>query len=90
MTVYSNYRSKRIKCHFLKAEIEFYGNLFTEKGSRPDPDRVAKLQKVAPPQNTSEVGSFLDMVNTSNGGIPNYAAVTLPLLELTKKNVKFK
>ena len=79
-----------IKCRTLKVKLEFYSLIFTEKGSRPYPDRVAKLQNGAPPQNASEVGSFLDMANACDGCIPNYAAVTLPLLELTKQNIKFK
>ena len=85
-----NIKAKGSKCSFLKAEIKFYGLIFTEKGTRPDPDRVAKLQNVAPPQNASEVRSFLGMANTCSDYIPNYAAMTLPLRELTKKNVKFK
>ena len=34
--------------------------------------------------------AFLGMANTCSDYIPNYAAMTLPLRELTKKNVKFK
>ena len=85
-----NIKAKGSKCSFLKAEIKFYGLIFTEKGTRPDPDRVEKLQNVAPPQNASEVRSFLGMANTCSDYIPNYAAMTLPLRELTKKTVKFK
>ena len=85
-----NIKAKGSKCSFLKGEIKFYGLIFTEIGARPDPDRVAKLQNVAPPQNASAVRSFLGMANTCSDYIPNYAAMTLPLRELTKKNVKFK
>jgi len=85
-----NIKAKGSKCSFLKAEIKFYGLIFTGKGTRPDPDRVAKLQNIAPPRNASEVRSFLGMANTCSDYIPNYAAMTLPLQELTKKNVRFK
>ena len=80
-----NIKAKGSKCSFVKAEIIFYGLIFTENGTKPDPDRVAKLQNVAPPQNVSEVGSFIGMANTCSDYIPNYAAMTLPLRELTNK-----
>ena len=85
-----NIKAKGPKCHFLQPEIKFYGLIFTEKGTKPDPERVTKFQKVAPPQNPSEVRSFLGMANTCSDYIPNYATITLPLRELTKKNVMFK
>ena len=85
-----NIKAKASKCSFLQAEVKFYGLIFTEKGTRPDPERVSKLQKVAPPQNVSEVRSFLGMANTCSDYIPNYASLTLPLRELTKKDTKFK
>ena len=80
-----NNKEKGSKCSFLKAETKFYGLIFTEKGTRPDPDRVAKLQNVAPPQNASEVRSFLGMPNTCSDYIPNSAAMKLPLRELAQK-----
>ena len=85
-----NINAKGSKCSSLKAEIKFYGLIFTEKGTRPYPDRVAKLQNVAPPQTAHEVRSFPCMGNTCSDYIPNYAAMTLPLREVTKKYVEFK
>ena len=64
---------------FLKSRNKILRSHIHKKGTRPDPDRVAKLQNVAPPQNASEVRSFLGMANTCSDYIPNYAAITLPL-----------
>ena len=85
-----NIKAKGSKCSFLKAEIKFYCLIFTGKSTKPDPDRMGKLQNVAPPQIESEVRSFLCMANTRSDYIPNYSAMTLPSRELRKKNVKFK
>ena len=85
-----NIKAKGQKCRFLQKEIKFYGLIFTETGTKPDPERVSKLINVAPPQNSSEMRSFLGMANTCSDYISNYATITLPLRELTKKNVPFK
>ena len=85
-----NIKAKGEKCKFLQQEIKFYGLIFTEKGTRPDPERVKHLLDTAPPQNASEVRSFLGMANTCSDYIPNYATLTQPLRELTKKNNAFK
>ena len=85
-----NIKAKGEKCKFLQQEIKFYGLIFTEKGTRPDPERVKHLLNTAPPQNASEVRSFLGMANTCSDYIPNYATLTQPLRELTKKNSTFK
>ena len=54
-----NIKAKREKCKFLQQEIKFYGLIFTEKGTRPDPERVKHLLDTAPPQNASEIHGFL-------------------------------
>ena len=48
------------------------------------------LLNTAPPQNASEVRSFLGMANTCDDYIPAYATLTQPLRGLTKKNNTFK
>ena len=85
-----NLKAKGEKCCFLQKEITFYGLMFTAEGTRPDPERINKLVNVARPTNASEVRSFLGMANTCHEYIPNYAIITAPLRELTKKNTIFE
>ena len=51
---------------------------------------MKQLLNTAPPQNASEVRSFLGMANTCSDYIPDYATLTQPLRELTRKNNTFK
>ncbi len=85
-----NLKAKGAKCKFLQNEIKFYGLIFTADGTRPDPERVNNLVKAPAPKDAKEVRSFLGMANTCHEYIKNYAQITNPLRELTKKNAPFK
>ena len=77
------------KCTFLKSSINFFGQIFSAQGTRPDPKRIEDLENASVPVNAKEVRSLLGMANYSSKYIPNYATITAPLRELTKKNVTF-
>ena len=77
------------KCKFLETSLSFFGQIFTADGVRPDPKRVSDLQNAPIPSNVHEVRSLLGMANYSCRYIPDYATITEPLRELTKKNAHF-
>ena len=77
------------KCSFLQPTLEFFGQIFSAEGTCPDPERVTDLQNTPTPTNAQEVRSLLGMANCSSKYIRNYATITSPLRELTKKNVRF-
>ena len=79
-------RDKRV---FLSNTLEFFGRIFSKDGIRPDPKRVTDLLKAPRPGNISEVRSLLGMANYSSQYIPDFATLTAPLRELTKKNAQF-
>ena len=85
-----NLTIKGEKFEFLKEEITFFGLKFTAEGTKPDPERIANMVKVPAPKTSGEVRNFLGMANTCHEYIPNYATITAPLRELTKKNTVFK
>ena len=86
-----NLKAKGEKCRFLQKEITFYGLMFTAKGTRPDPERINKLVNVAHPRMQVRFAVSLEiMANMCHGYIPNYAIITAPLRELTKKNTIFE
>ena len=74
----------------MQKEIAFFGLKFTAEGTRPDPERIANMVKVQAPKTAGEVRSFMGMANTFHEYIPNYAALTSLLRELTKKSTAFK
>ena len=78
------------KCSFLLAERSCFGRIFSEKGTRSDPKRVNELNNAIVPTNIQKVCSLLVMANYSAKYIPNFATITSPLRELTKKNVYFQ
>ena len=84
-----NLKARPEKCSFLQKEINFYGLIFNANGTRPDPGRINDLVKVSPPKNAGEVRSYLGLTNTCHDYVPDYAAITAPLRELTRKNVPF-
>ena len=84
------FRLNNSKCRFLSNSLDFFGQVFSEAGIQPDPKRVTDLLNAPRPQNVHEVRSLLGMANYSCKYIANFATITTPLRELTKKNAKFE
>ncbi len=78
------------KCKFLQKSLNFFGQIFSERGTTPDPKRISNLENTKEPTSAQEVRSFLGMVNYSAKYIKDYATISAPLRELTKKNVVFQ
>ena len=76
--------------HFYNRPCHFFQTNFNTEGTCPDPNQVEDLQNASEPHNASEVQSLLRMANYSRKYIKDFAAITAPLRELTKKNVHFK
>ena len=80
---------KKKKCVFRMNEIEFIGHLLSVKGIGPIESRVKALQEARKPTDSSEVRSFLGLVNFSVRFISGLAAKAEPLRGLTQKNTSF-
>ena len=78
------------KCKFLSNTLEFLGQIFSDEGTRPDPKRVHDLLNAEVPKDIRDVRSLLGMANYSSKYIENFATITAPLRELTKKNNRFE
>ena len=74
-----NLKANGKKCKFLEQEIKFYCLIFTDKGTKPDPERISSLTSAPAPKSTAEVRSFLGMANTCHDYIKDYAQITGPL-----------
>ena len=79
-------RLNKSKCSFLNNTMSFFGQVFSREGTRPDPKRVTDLLNAPQPTNSHEVRSFLGMANYSSKYIRDFATLTVPLRELTRKN----
>ncbi len=77
------------KCKFLKHNLEFFGFVFSAKGTQLDPKKISAFIKTPPPTTAQEVRSLLGMANYSSPFIENFATITEPLRQLTRKEAKF-
>ena len=77
------------KCEFSQTSVTFYGNVVSDQGLRPDPKKVDVIVKMPPPQNKTELASFLGMCNYLSIYVPRLSDVTSTLHELNKKNADF-
>ena len=77
------------KCEFGQTSVTFCGNVASDQGLRPDPRKVNVIVKTPPPQNKTELTSFLGMCNYLSIYVPRLSYVTSTLQELNRKNVDF-
>ncbi len=68
------------KCIFSSSEVKFLGQILSEAGIRPDPEKVAAIQKLQDPNNVHELRRFLGMVNHLTKFTPNLAEILRDLL----------
>ena len=74
------------KCEYSKPELEFFGYVFSAKGISADPKKITAIEELPPPQNVSEVRSLLGMTTYCSRFIHDYATISQPLRELTRKD----
>ncbi|XP_062614532.1 uncharacterized protein K02A2.6-like [Saccostrea cucullata] len=77
------------KCEFNKRKLEFFGFIFSENGISADPKKVEAIKHAENPKNASEMRSFLGMANYCARFIKDFATISQPLRELTKKNQRW-
>ena len=83
------------KCHMGLSEVKWLRMLLLKDGMSKDPKAMNQIRKWRPPQDKSEVKSFLQPIQfcrvfLKSKGRKRYADVTQPLRKLTSKSVKFK
>lgn len=85
----ANLRLKPEKCSFARQEIKYLGHILTGESIRPDPDKVAAIEKFSPPKNKKGVQSFLGICNYYRRFIKDFSRISRPLTNLTKKDAPF-
>lgn len=78
----TRYRLAPEKCEFNRTEITYFGYVLSGDGMKPDPRKVTMLKDAQPPQNTSELRSFLGMTGYSSPFISKFPEKTVKLREL--------
>ena len=77
------------KCKFRLSEVKYVGNIFTQKGLLPDPEKVKAIENMPVPDNLTALQRLLGMTNYLSRFIPEYTEITAPLCTLLRKDVAF-
>ncbi len=77
------------KCSFGFQEIKILGHVLTADGVKVDPDKVSAVKNMPAPTNVSEVRTFLGCTSYYRRFIFNYASISSPIVNLTKKVTPF-
>ena len=84
------FRLKKEKCTFMLPEVTYLGHRITSEGIQPTADKVKAVQNAPTPENTSQLKSFLGLVNFYGKFLPHLSSVLSPLNNLLRKGVAFK
>ena len=77
------------KCQFRLPKLTFYGHDLSRSGVSPREEKVTAISDAKAPQKSSEIRSFLGLVQYPAKFIPDFATVSEQLRQLTRKTVKF-
>ena len=75
------------KCSFAQKEVRFLGHIIGSGQRRPDPDKIATVHEMKPPESKKQVRQVLGFFAFFRDYIPNFAATAKPLTDLTRKRV---
>ena len=85
----AGFRLKRHKCAFLLPSIEYLGHVIDAEGLRPSGKKTQAIQNAPTPKTTSELRSFLGLMNYYGKFIPNLSTLMASLHWLLQKHVKW-
>ncbi|GFU58197.1 retrovirus-related Pol polyprotein from transposon 17.6 [Trichonephila clavipes] len=74
------------KCSFAAKRIKYLGHTIGGGKHGPDEDKILAIKRLIRPTTKKEVRSVLGLMGFYRAYIPNYAEISTPLTELTKKN----
>jgi hypothetical protein len=81
---------KLSKCEFHKRRIEYLGVVLEHGQVQMDPTKIKGVADWARPQNAKDVRSFLGFTGFYRYFIKDYSKIARPLIDLTKKNLRFE
>ena len=76
---------KPSKCQFAQRECTYLGHVVGSGTVRPHPSKIESVQQFKIPETKQQVRAFLGLTGYYRQFIPDYAALTVPLTDLTRK-----
>ena len=86
----SSLKIKLPKCDFFKTSLHYLGHVITANGLQPLPEKVKAIKTMPKPSDKTQVRQLLGLVGYYRKFIPNYADLTRPLSQLTRKNTLYE
>ncbi|GBG74802.1 hypothetical protein CBR_g19314 [Chara braunii] len=86
----TKYKANRAKCEFAQQELEYLGHFVTPQGISPLADKIKAIQDWSEPANTTEVRSFMGLVEYYQCFIGGDARIAAPLSRLQSPQVPFQ
>ena len=77
------------KCAIKQSSINFFGSVYTDKGIKPDPQKVEDLNSIPEPMCKSELQHFLGLTTYLSSFVKDYSAKSATLRDLLKQDVDF-
>jgi len=78
------------KCVFGSQEVSYLGFRLTPEGIKPGIDKLKAVGSCKPPTTVKEVRQFLGLCNFFRSHVKNFALVSAPLANLTRKDIKWR
>lgn len=85
-----NVKLRKDKCTFLASEVKYLGHVIDKSGRKPVPEKIKAIVESKPPNDVSELRTFLGMINYYGSFLKNLSDRLAPLNNLLRKEVPWK